>query len=130
LVKTYADGAGRWKPYLVKTVDDVVDRTGDGKRTINDRRVDGSTGVIEAAHVAGLLIHTWTFRNDASGYGFADPKEEMTYYMKLGVDGVFTDFPDTGAAALAAVPEPQTYALVLAGLGVLWLSRRRRSGSD
>jgi glycerophosphoryl diester phosphodiesterase len=105
-IKTYADGVGPWKPYLVKTVDDGVDRTGDGKLTINDRRVDGSTGVIEAAHDAGLLIHTWTFRNDASGYGFAEPQEEMTYYMKLGVDGVFTDFPDTGVAALAAVPEP------------------------
>jgi glycerophosphoryl diester phosphodiesterase len=129
-VKTYADGVGPWKPYLVKTVGDGVDRTGDGKITINDRRVDGSTGVIEAAHAAGLLIHTWTFRNDASGYGFADPQAEMEFYMRLGVDGVFTDFPDTGVAALAAVPEPQTYALMLAGLGaVLWLARRRRSAS-
>ena len=126
-VKTYADGVGPWKPYLVKTVDDGVDRTGDGKLTINDRRVDGSTGVIEAAHAAGLLIHTWTFRNDASGYGFADPQAEMEFYMRLGVDGVFTDFPDTGVAALAAVPEPQTYALMLLGLaGVAGLARRRR----
>jgi glycerophosphoryl diester phosphodiesterase len=126
-VKGYADGVGPWKPYLVKTVDDGVDRTGDGKLSINDRRVDGSTGVIEAAHAAGLLIHTWTFRNDASGYGFADPQAEMEFYMRLGVDGVFTDFPDTGVAALAAVPEPQTYALMLLGLaGVGALARRRR----
>ena len=126
-VKGYADGVGPWKPYLVKTVDDGVDRTGDGTLTINDRRVDGSTGVIEAAHAAGLLIHTWTFRNDASGYGFADPQAEMEYYMRLGVDGVFTDFPDTGVAALAAVPEPQTYALMLLGLaGVAAVARRRR----
>jgi glycerophosphoryl diester phosphodiesterase len=125
-VKTYADGIGPWKPYLVKTVADGVDRTGDGNLTINDRRVDGSTGVIEAAHAAGLLIHTWTFRNDASGYGFADPQAEMEFYMRLGVDGVFTDFPDTGVAALAAVPEPQTYALMLLGLaGVVALARRR-----
>ena len=48
----------------------------------------------------GLLVHTWTFRNDASGYGFKDPQAEMAYYMKLGVDGVFTDFPATGVAAL------------------------------
>ena len=64
--------------------------------TINDRRVDGSTGVVERAHTKGLRVHTWTFRNDASGYGFADPKAEMQYYMRLGVDGVFTDFPATG----------------------------------
>ncbi len=98
-VKTYADAVGPWKPYLVKTVADNVDRNRDGNINLNDRRVDGSTGVVERAHSKGLLVHTWTFRNDASGYGFADPKEEMAYYMKLGVDGLFTDFPATGVAA-------------------------------
>jgi glycerophosphoryl diester phosphodiesterase len=98
-VRTYADGIGPWKPYLVKTVDDGIDRNGDGKLTINDRRVEGSTGVLEMAHEKGLQVHTWTFRNDASGYGFTDPKEEMTYYFDLGVDGLFTDFPDTGISA-------------------------------
>jgi glycerophosphoryl diester phosphodiesterase len=127
-VKTYADGIGPWKPYLVKTVADGVERTGNSTLTINDRRVDGSTGVIEAAHAQGLLVHTWTFRNDASGYGFADPQAEMAYYMKLGVDGVFTDFPDTGVAALqaAAVPEPQTWALLLGGVALLGGLRHRQ----
>ncbi len=102
-VKTYADAIGPWKPYLVKTVDDGVERTGDTTLTINDRRVEGSTGVVEAAHARGLAVHTWTFRNDASGYGFADPKAEMQYYMRLGVDGLFTDFPATGVDALAGL---------------------------
>jgi glycerophosphoryl diester phosphodiesterase len=88
----------------VKTVDDKVERTGDTTLTINDRRVDGSTGVIELAHKKGLLVHTWTFRDDASGYGFKDPKAEMQYYMSLGVDGVFTDFTSTGIASRAALP--------------------------
>ncbi|WP_342130771.1 glycerophosphodiester phosphodiesterase [Hydrogenophaga sp. OTU3427] len=101
-IKTYADAVGPWKPYLLKTVKDGVDRNGDGVVTINDRRVDGSTGVIEAAHERGLMVHTWTFRDDASGYGFKDPKAEMAAYIKLGVDGVFTDFPATGVAAVAA----------------------------
>ncbi|MBP6898601.1 MAG: glycerophosphodiester phosphodiesterase [Burkholderiaceae bacterium] len=130
-VASYADGIGPWKPWLVTTVADGVDRNGDGVVNINDRRVDGSTGVIEAAHAAGLLVHTWTFRNDASGYGFADPQAEMQYYFGLGVDGVFTDFPDTGVAALqaAAVPEPQTWALMAGGLALLLgtaAQRRRR----
>ena len=102
-VKTYADAVGPWKPYLVKTVNDGVERTGDATLTINDRLVDGSTGVIELAHQKGLLVHTWTFRDDASGYGFADPKAEMQYYMRLGIDGVFTDFPATGVAALNGI---------------------------
>ena len=59
--------------------------------------------MIEAAHARGLLVHTWTFRNDASGYGFADPEAEMAYYMRLGVDGVFTDFPATGVAARESI---------------------------
>jgi glycerophosphoryl diester phosphodiesterase len=100
-VKTYAYGVGPWKPYLVKTVDDGVDRNGDGKLTINDRRVVGSTGVIELAHQKGLAVHAYTFRNDASGYGFTDPKAEMKYYFEAGLDGLFTDFPVTGVAARA-----------------------------
>jgi len=103
-VKTYADAIGPWKPYLVKTVADGVERTGDTTLNINDRKVVGSTGVIEMAHAKGLLVHTWTFRNDASGYGFKDPKAEMQFYMSLGIDGVFTDFPATGVAALKELP--------------------------
>jgi len=104
-IKTYADGVGPWKPYLVKTVNDKVDRTGDGKITEADRRVDGSTGVIELAHQKGLFVHTWTFRGDSGGYdlGFKDVKTEMEYYIKLGIDGVFTDFPAAGVAALKSV---------------------------
>jgi glycerophosphoryl diester phosphodiesterase len=129
-VASYADGIGPWKPYVVKTVDDGVDRTGDGKLTINDRRVDGSTGLVERAHANGLLLHTWTFRNDASGYGFADPQAEMSFYFRLGVDGLFTDFPDTGVAARArAVPEPGTAALVLAGLLLVATRTPRRSAT-
>jgi glycerophosphoryl diester phosphodiesterase len=127
-VKTYADGVGPWKPYLVKTVADGIDRNGDGVLGAGDRRLDGSTGVIAAAHAAGLLVHSYTFRNDSGGYGFFDPTAEMAYYMQLGVDGVFTDFTDTGVAAVASIPEPETYALLLAGLaGIGWVVRRRQS---
>lgn len=92
-VNDYADGIGPWKPYLVTTVAASVDRTGDGNFTIKDRGVDGSTDVIELAHSLGLLVHGYTFRNDASGYGLADPQAEMAYWFGLGIDGVFTGFP-------------------------------------
>lgn len=125
-VKTYADGVGPWKPYLLTTVDDGIDRNGDGIVNINDRRIDGSTGVIELAHAAGLQVHAFTFRNDAGGYGFANPQQEMAYYFSLGLDGVFTDFPDTGvAAAQSVVPEPASIALVGVGLLVLAGAARR-----
>ena len=128
-VKTYADGVGPWKPYLARTVADGVDRNLDGSIGIGDRRVDGSTGVIEAAHQAGLLVHGFTFRNDSGGYGFTDPVAEMAYYMQLGIDGVFTDFTDAGVAAVASIPEPETYALMLLGLAAIGTAARRRKGS-
>lgn len=125
-IATYADGIGPWKPYLLKTVDDGVDRDGDGVITAADRRVDGSTGVIEAAHEAGLLVHAYTFRDDAGKYGFTDPAQEIAAYLKLGVDGVFTDYTATGVAARSAVPEPGTTLLCLAGLAVVGCGYRKR----
>ena len=125
-VATYADGIGPWKPYLLQTVADGVDRNGDGVVNGLDRLVVGSTGVIEAAHERGLLVHTWTMRDDAGILGFESGQAEIEAYLRLGVDGVFTDFTDTGVAALAAVPEPQTYALMTAGLALLWTAKRRR----
>jgi glycerophosphoryl diester phosphodiesterase len=126
-VATYADGIGPWKPYLLKTVADGVERTGDGVIDARDRLVEGSTGIVEAAHDRGLLVHTWTFRNDSIGYqlGYGTPEEEYAAFYKLGVDGVFSDHPDTAVAALAAVPEPETYALMLAGLGLIGFAARR-----
>jgi glycerophosphoryl diester phosphodiesterase len=123
-VASYADGIGPWKPYLLTTVDDGVERDGVTGLTLNDRRVVGSTGVIEAAHAAGLLVHAFTFRNDASGYGFRNPRAEMAYYMSLGVDGVFADFPDTGVLAVNDVPEPSS--LALAALALLCARRSLR----
>lgn len=104
-IKTYADGVGPWKPYLVKTVKDNIERSGDQQITEADRRVDGSTGVIELAHQKGLFVHTWTFRGDSGGYdlGFKDVKTEIAYYMNLGIDGIFSDFPAAGVAALKSI---------------------------
>lgn len=129
-VSSYADGIGPWKPYLLKTVADGVDRTGDGIVDARDRQVIGSTGIVEMAHDKGLLVHTWTFRDDSIGYqlGYATPDEEYRAFYALGVDGLFSDHPDTARAALAAaaVPEPSTYAMLLAGLGLVAVVVARR----
>ena len=107
-VSGYADGIGPWKPYLLRTRiydpnhDGVPDdRNLDGVVTINDREVVGDTGVIAAAHAAGMVVHGFTFRNDASQYGFSDPITEYKAYYAIGIDGVFSDFPDTALQAQA-----------------------------
>ena len=55
-------------------------------------------GVVTAAHAAGLRVDAWTFRDDAVGEGFASIEEELASAMRLGVDGLFCDFPATALA--------------------------------
>ena len=108
-VKTYADGIGPWKRYIVSTaaVDlnhdgHVGDENGDGKIDESDRALLRPTDLVERAHRHGLLVHTWTFRNEpkrlAADYQ-ANPVSEILMFFELGVDGIFTDFSDTGVVA-------------------------------
>jgi len=110
-VKTYADGIGPWKRYIVSTaaVDlngdgKIGDENGDGKIDEADRKLLPPTDLVERAHRHGLLVHTWTFRNEpkrlAANYQ-ANPVSEILMFFELGVDGIFTDFTDTGVVARA-----------------------------
>jgi glycerophosphoryl diester phosphodiesterase len=99
-IKTYADGIGPWKPYLVSARQ--VDRNGDGKMDERDRVLMQPTSVVRDAHAAGLFVHAYTFRKEARRLASdfnGDPKAESEMFYKLGVDGVFTDFPDTAVSA-------------------------------
>jgi glycerophosphoryl diester phosphodiesterase len=108
-IRTYADGIGPWKRYIVSTA--AVDSNGDG--TVGDENGDGlvneadrellpPTSLIRRAHRKGLLVHTWTFRSEprflAADYR-ANPLKEYLQFFRLGIDGVFSDYP--GHAALA-----------------------------
>ncbi len=61
-----------------------------------------STGLVDAAHAAGLAVHAWTFREDTPTAPFANPHEELVAAFSLGVDAVFCDFPDIGLKVRAA----------------------------
>ena len=108
-VKTYADGIGPWKPYLIpsKQVDankdgKPDDLNGDGKIDERDRVMMPATSVVKDAHAAGLFVHAYTFRNEAKRLASdfnGDPKAEYKLFINLGVDGVFSDFTDTAKAA-------------------------------
>lgn len=103
-IKTYADGVGPWKPYIMsaKQIDRDADGkpddlNGDGKIDERDRTLMPTSGLVKDAHDVGLFVHTWTFRSEprrlASDYA-NDPVQEYKAFYALGVDGVFSDFPD------------------------------------
>ncbi len=108
-VKTYADGIGPWKPYLIpsKQVDanhdgKPDDLNGDGKIDERDRVMLPATAVVKNAHAAGLFVHAYTFRSEARRLASdfkGDPKAEYKLFYNLGVDGVFSDFADHAKAA-------------------------------
>lgn len=110
-IKTYADGIGPWKRYIITvkgTLDasgNLTDINGDGKINEADTVSQPATTLIADAHKAGLFVHPYTFRNEqrrlASDYK-GDPQNEYLAYYRLGVDGVFSDFADTALAARKA----------------------------
>ncbi|MEH2070488.1 MAG: glycerophosphodiester phosphodiesterase [Nostoc sp.] len=59
------------------------------------------TSLVIDAHVAGLLVHVWTFRNEDYFLPLdfqGNPQGEYKLFFNLGIDGVFSDYPDTACA--------------------------------
>jgi glycerophosphoryl diester phosphodiesterase len=65
------------------------------------------TAVVDDAHAAGLTVHVWTMRDenqfvakdfwrgdDPNAKG--DARAEIRAFLDEGIDGFFTDYPDTG----------------------------------
>ena len=98
-ISGYADGVGPSKDYIVPR-----DSTGASQ---------SPTTFVRDAHRAGLVVHPYTFRNentflprelrssnDPAAYG--DAFSEYDSFFGLGVDGVFSDNPDTAVEARPA----------------------------
>lgn len=109
-VKTYADGIGPWKRYIVSVKGTVgadgkiADVNGDGKVNEADTNTVAPSTLIADAHKAGLVVHAYTFRNEKRRLAIeykGDPKLEYKQYYGLGLDGLFSDFADTAIAARA-----------------------------
>jgi glycerophosphoryl diester phosphodiesterase len=61
------------------------------------------TFLVTNAHAAGLLIHVWTFRNEDPFLPLdfqGNPQGEYELFFSLGIDGVFSDYPDTAKQVL------------------------------
>ncbi|MEO5771042.1 MAG: glycerophosphodiester phosphodiesterase [Burkholderiaceae bacterium] len=107
-VRTYADGIGPWKPYLISAAcikivaGACADNNGDGLVNEADRKLLAPSAVVANAHALGLVVHPFTFRSEqrrlASDYR-GNPVNEYLAFYELGVDGLFTDFADSAVVA-------------------------------
>ncbi len=84
-ISRYADGIGPWLQQI------VTGRDENGELTL--------TSLVDDAHAAGLEVHPYTFRADDLPE-FADDFEGLVrvFMERVGVDGLFTDFPDKAIA--------------------------------
>jgi len=85
----YVDGIGPWNSLLVA----------DSASKENMK----FTNMVSQAHAAGLKVHPFTFRSDPGKIpAYARDFEHLLeiFLFDLGVDGVFTDFPDKGVGYL------------------------------
>ncbi|MCW3842747.1 glycerophosphodiester phosphodiesterase [Micromonospora yasonensis] len=113
--RTYADLAS---PAGLHWVAGYADGVGLNKNLIVPRDAAGKllapTSVIPDAHREKLLVHAWTFRAEnqflpvdyrigADPNARGDITAEYELFFGLGLDGVFTDQPDTAVAARAGL---------------------------
>ena len=87
----FAQGIGPWKRLIIQENP--------------DKTLAAPNTVVADAHAAGLTVHPYTFRNEARYLApeyAGDPIKEYVQFFELGVDGVFSDFPDTAVAAREA----------------------------
>ncbi|MGY2004290.1 glycerophosphodiester phosphodiesterase [Blastococcus sp. SYSU DS1024] len=109
--RTYADlatAAG------LQEIAAYAEGVGPEKSQVIPRNPDGTLGtptaLVDDAHRAGLLVHPYTFRNEnvflppalragvaPDDYGQA--LEEHLAFWEAGIDGMFTDNPDTGVVS-------------------------------
>jgi len=69
-------------------------------------RLGQPTGLVAAAHAAGLAVHVWTFRSEDEHLPAdlkGQPAAEIERFAALGIDGLFTDHPDLAVATLGAL---------------------------
>ena len=112
-------------PAGLKDIATYADGIGANKDLVLPRDADGNTGkpsdVVDDAHDAGLLVHVWTLRREnqfmAKNFrvgtdpnAVGDLEAEKRAFLDAGVDGVFSDNPDTAVDARNAWVDDHTQA--------------------
>ncbi|MFY1596615.1 glycerophosphodiester phosphodiesterase [Micromonospora sp. WMMD737] len=113
--RTYQDLA---KPAGLKWIASYADGVGANKNLVVPRDATGRllapTTLVRDAHRERLIVHAWTFRAEnqflptdlrigADPNARGDIQAEYELFLALGLDGVFTDHPDTAVAAREAL---------------------------
>ncbi|MEX2519447.1 MAG: glycerophosphodiester phosphodiesterase family protein [Paracoccaceae bacterium] len=81
---------------------------------------------ISAAHALGMLVHAYTFN-------IADldaASAQIAPFIEAGLDGFFSNFPDSGVEAVSrasVVPLPATGLLLISAIAALGFARRRKA---
>lgn len=101
-------------PEGLEEIAGYADAIGPDKNRIVPRddseKLQQPTDLVDDAHEEGLVVHPYTFRNENeflpadfregdAPADFGDAFAEYELFYELGVDGVFTDFPDTAEIA-------------------------------
>ncbi|WP_372729130.1 glycerophosphodiester phosphodiesterase [Nocardioides sp.] len=112
--RTYADLV---TPAGLRWIAGYADGVGAHKDLVLPRGADGATGapsnLVSDAHDEGLLVHVWTLRDEnqfmATNFrrgedprATGDAVAEARAFLDAGVDGIFSDHPDTAVAAVRA----------------------------
>jgi glycerophosphoryl diester phosphodiesterase len=98
-------------PDRLKDIATYADGIGPEKRLVVPVKADGTLGpptdLVDRAHALGLVVHVWTIRIEKeflpAGYT-GRPEAEFEQFRALGVDGVFTDFPDVAVRVYRGKP--------------------------
>ncbi|WGV28263.1 glycerophosphodiester phosphodiesterase [Halotia branconii] len=98
-IRTYADLA---TASGLREIAEYAQAIGINKNLLIPRDSNGKlrspTSIVKNAHAAGLLVHAWTFRNEDCFLPLdfqGNPQGEYQLFFSLGIDGVFSDYPDT-----------------------------------
>jgi glycerophosphoryl diester phosphodiesterase len=103
-VQLIDSGSGQPSRHVLDGIADYAQAIGPSMKLIH-RGGSGpgriTTSLVGDAHAAGLAVHPYTFRRDDLPEGFANFDELLRLFLvDLGVDGLFTDFPDLAARFL------------------------------
>ena len=93
----YVDGVGPWKSLLLENAGQAVEGSS-GTEAIRPSKL------LTEAKATDLMIHPFTFRKDPGKVpAYARDFEHLLeiFLYQLGVDGVFTDFPDIAAQVVS-----------------------------